>query len=252
MFIDLNSDVGESYGNYRYGNDEENMAYLSSVNIACGLHAGDPLVMRETVELAIKNDIAIGAHPGFPDLQGFGRRKMDLKPQEAKNFVIYQIAALDGFIRIAGKKLTHVALHGALSVAAKSDREIAAAVMEGIREYDPDLIFPGMPGLASYQAAKSLGMKVATIVPIDLNFHRDGRSIIERKKKPRDPKDVARKALKLVKERKLETVDGVDKDLKADILLVHGDGPDAVEILREIKKTLKAEGIKIKPFPTFI
>jgi len=252
MFIDLNSDVGESYGNYLYGNDEENMAYLSSVNIACGLHAGDPLVMRETVELAIKRNIAIGAHPGFPDLQGFGRRKIDLRPEEAKNFVIYQIAALDGFIKIAGKKLTHVALHGALSVVAKSDRKIAAAVMEGIREYDPGLIFPGMPGLASYEVAKSLGMKVATIVPIDLNFHKDGRSIIERKKQPRDPKEVARKALKLVKERKLETVDGVDKDLKADILLVHGDGPNIVEILREMRKTLEANGVKIKPFPTFI
>ncbi|UCG06416.1 MAG: LamB/YcsF family protein, partial [Desulfobacterales bacterium] len=153
MFIDLNSDVGESYGNYIYGNDAENMAYLSSVNIACGLHAGDPLVMRETVALAIQRNIAIGAHPGFPDRQGFGRRKMDLRPQEAKNYVIYQIAALDGFVRIAGKKLTHVALHGALSVVAKSDREIAAAVMEGIREYDPGLVFPGMPGLASYETA---------------------------------------------------------------------------------------------------
>jgi UPF0271 protein len=234
MFIDLNSDVGESYGNYMYGNDEENMAYLSSVNVACGFHAGDPQVMRETVELAIKKNIAIGAHPGFPDLQGFGRRKMDLRPQEAKNFVIYQIAALDGFLKIAGKKLTHVALHGALSVVAKFDREIAAAVLEGIREYDPGLIFP------------------ATIVPIDLDFQQDGRSIIERKKKPRDPRDVARKALKLVKERKLETVDGVDKDLKADILLVHGDGPNAAEILREMRKTLEADGIEIKPFPTFV
>jgi UPF0271 protein len=252
MFVDINSDVGESYGNYIYGNDEENMAYLSSVNVACGLHAGDPLVMRETVELASKRNIAIGAHPGFPDLQGFGRRKMELRPEEAKNFVIYQIAALDGFLRIAGKKLTHVALHGALSVVAKSDREIAAAVMEGIREYDPGLIFPGMPGLASYKAAKALGMTVATIVPVDLSFHKDGRSIIERKKKPRDPREVARKALKLVKERKLETVDGVDKDLKADILLVHGDGPNVIEILREMRKTLEAEGVKIKPFPTFI
>ena len=148
--------------------------------------------------------------------------------------------------------MSHVALHGALSVVAKSDSDIAAAVMEGIREYDPDLIFPGMPGLASYEAAKSLGMKVATIVPVDLNFHKDGRSIIERKKKPRDPKEVARKALKLVKERKLETVDGVDKDLKADILLIHGDGPNAVEILIELRKTLEADGVNIKPFPTFI
>ena len=108
MLIDINSDVGESYGNYQYGNDAENMAYLSSINIACGLHAGDPLVIRQTVELAAERNIAIGAHPGFPDRQGFGRRKMDLKPEEAKNFVIYQIAALDGFVRIAGKKLTHV------------------------------------------------------------------------------------------------------------------------------------------------
>ena len=252
MFVDLNSDVGESFGNYMYGNDAENMAYLSSVNIACGFHAGDPLVMRETVELAVKKNIAIGAHPGFPDLQGFGRRRMDLRPEEAKNLVIYQIAALDGFLKINGEKLTHVALHGALSVVAKSDREIAAAVLEAIHEYDPGLIFPGMPGLASYKAAQSLGMKVATIVPIDLSFHKDGRSIIERKKKARGPKEVARKALKLVKERKLETVEGVDKDLKADILLIHGDGPNAAEILREMRKTLEADEIEIKPFPTFI
>ena len=229
MKIDLNCDMGESFGRYTLGNDAALMPHITSANIACGFHASDPLVMDRTVRLAREHGVAVGAHPGYPDLQGFGRRRMDLRPEEAKNFVIYQIAALDGFLKIAGKKLTHVALHGALSVLAKSDKQIAAAVMEGIREYDPDLIFPGMPGLASYKAAKSLGLKVATIVPIDLSFHKDGRSIIERKKKPRDPKEVARKALKLVKERKLRLENVRGENLIKKLLLKLWHTSDASE-----------------------
>ena len=252
IHVDLNSDVGESYGNYLYGNDEEIMNYLTSVNVACGLHAGDPTVMRHTVELASERDLAIGAHPGLPDLQGFGRRKMEVNPEEARDFVLYQIGALSAFVKSQGGRLTHVALHGALSVMAKADKALAHAIFKGVREYDPELVFPGMPGLASYEAAKELGLRVASIVYIDLDFRKDGSSIIERTKKGRDPKEVTRKALKLVTTGKLETIDGVDKELKVDILLVHGDGPNAIDILREMRSGLLAAGVKIEPFPNFI
>lgn len=252
IHIDLNSDVGESYGNYLYGSDEENMNYLTSVNVACGLHAGDPIVMRHTVELAHKKGLAIGAHPGLPDLQGFGRRKIEVAPEEARDFVLYQIGALSAFIKSQGTKLTHVALHGALSVMAKYDEALARAILEGIKEYDPELIFPGMPGLVSYEVARDLGLKVAAIVPIDLDFQKDGSSIIERKKKGRNPQEIARKALKLVTTAKLETIDGIDKELKADILLIHGEGPNATDILKELRAVLKDAGVKVEPFPNFV
>jgi UPF0271 protein len=252
IHVDLNSDVGESYGNYIYGSDEENMNYLTSVNIACGLHAGDPIVMRHTVELAHKRGLAIGAHPGLPDLQGFGRRKIQVAPEEARDFVLYQIGALSAFIKSQGTKLTHVALHGALSVMAKHDEALARAILEGIKEYDPELIFPGMPGLVSYEVAIDLGLRVASIVAIDLDFQKDGSSIIERKKKGRNPQEVARKAVKLVTTGKLETIDGIDKELKADVLLIHGDGPNATDILKELRAVLKGAGVKVEPFPNFV
>lgn len=252
IHVDFNSDVGESYGNYVYGNDEELMNYLTSVNIACGLHAGDPAVMRRTVRLAHEKNLAIGAHPGLPDLQGFGRRKMEVSPEEGRDMVLYQIGALSAFVKQQGAKLTHVALHGALSVMAKSDEALAREILAGIKQYDQELVFPGMPGLASYEVAKELGLRVATIVYIDLDFRKDGSSIIERRKRGRDPKEVTRKALKLVTTGRLETVDGVDKEMKVDILLVHGDGPNAVEILKEMRAGLENAGVKIAPFINFI
>ena len=250
--VDLNSDVGESFGNYKYGNDEENMGYLTSVNMACGLHAGDPMVIRETVEMAHQKGLAIGAHPGLPDLQGFGRRKIDLSPEEARDFVLYQIGALSAFLKIREAKMTHVTLHGALSAMGKFDEALARAIVEGIKKYDPELIFTGVPGLVSYEVAKEAGLKVAACIPIDLNFRKNGASIIERKKKSRDPQEVARKALKLVTTEKLETVDGVDKSLKVDILLIHGDAPNAVEILKTVKSELTNAGVKVEPFPNFV
>jgi 5-oxoprolinase (ATP-hydrolysing) subunit A len=222
--VDLNSDVGESYGNYIYGNDEEIMDLLTSVNVACGFHASDPSVMSRTVELAYGKGLAIGAHPGLPDIQGFGRRKMEISPDEARDIVLYQIGALSAFVRLRGCRLTHVALHGALSVMAKADPALAYAILKGVKDYNPEIIFPGMPGLASYEAAKDLGLRVASLVYIDLDFRKDGSSIIERKKKWRDPKELTRKALKLVTEGKLETVDGIDKEMKVDMLFI-GMGP---------------------------
>ena len=248
----LNSDVGESFGNFKYGNDEENMSYLTSVNIACGFHAGDPVVMRRTVELAHQRGLAIGAHPGLPDLQGFGRREMELSPEEARDFVIYQLGALNAFLKIQGVKMTHVTLHGALSGMAKHNESLASAIVGGINTYDPELIFTGVPGLASYETAKAVGLKVVSLIPIDLNFRKDGTSVIEKKKKPRDPKEVVRKALKLVTEGKLETMDGIDKELKVDILLIHGDGPNSADILRNLRSGLTEAGVKIEPFPNFV
>jgi UPF0271 protein len=250
--VDLNSDVGESFGNYKCANDEEIMKYLTSVQIACGFHAGDPMVMRYTVGLAHKMGLAIGAHTGLPDLQGFGRRKMDLSLEEARDMVIYQFGALNAFAKIHGCKLTHANVHGAFNAMAKHDEAMARAIIGAIKECDPELIWGGVPGLVSYEVAKDMGLRVLTHIPIDLDFHKDGTSIIERKKKARDPKEVARKALKLVTTQKLETVDGVDKDLKVDILLVHADGPNAIDIVKEVKSTLLNAGVKVEPYTNFI
>lgn len=250
--VDLNSDVGESFGNYKFGNDGAIMEYLTSANVACGFHAGDPLVIRYTVEVAYKRGLAIGAHPGLPDLQGFGRREMDLSPEEARDFVLYQIGALSAFVRIRGARLTHVTLHGALSAMAKHNEEFSRGIIGGIKEYDPELIFTGVPGLVSYEVAKSFGLRVASFIPIDLDFHKDGTSIIERKKKGRDPQEIARKALKLVTTGKLETIDGPDKDLKVDSLLVHGDGPNPVDILKQVRSTLMNAGVKVESYLNFV
>lgn len=250
--VDLNSDVGESFGNYRCGNDEESMDYLTSINVACGLHAGDPIVMRHTVELGNKKGLAMGAHPGLPDLQGFGRRRMDLSPEEAREFVLYQIGALSAFMKLQGRRLTHVTLHGALNVMGKHDENFAKPIIEGIKAYDPALIYVGVPGLVNFELAKDSGLRVAAVIPIDLDFRKDGASIIERKKSIREPREVVRKALKLVLTGKLETVDGVDKELKVDSLLIHSDGPNAIEILRALRKGLVNAGVKIEPFPNFV
>lgn len=250
--VDINSDVGESFGNLTYGRDLENMEHLTSANIACGFHSGDPSVMRKTVNLAKQHGVAMGAHPGFPDLVGFGRRNMNVHPEEAHDFMLYQIGALDAFIRTAGAKMTHVALHGALSGMCKTNEPLARAIITAIKEYNPELIFPGMPGLMSYEIAKEMGLRVACIVPIDLDFRKDGQSIIERHKTARDPKVVARKALKLVTTGKLETVDGVDKEIKVDMLLMHGDGATATEVIKEVRRVLTEAGVVIEPFPNFV
>lgn len=245
--MDLNCDMGESFGNYKVGNDEEIMRYISSANVACGFHAGDPMVMAHTVKLAKENGVAIGAHPGFPDLMGFGRRKMDIAPEEAKNYIIYQIGALKAFVEIERLELQHVWLHGALSSVAAKNEPIARAIIEGLKKINPELIFVHRPGLVSYEIAKALGMKVAISVGVDIEYGPDGVAVLQRKKGPTDPKEAAKKAVRIAKEGKMTVTTGDDIEMKAHTILVHGDTPNAVEILKEIRKEFEKENIVISP-----
>ena len=243
--IDINCDLGESFGNYKMGNDEEIMRYISSANIACGFHAGDPMVMAHTVRLAKANGVAIGAHPGFPDLMGFGRRKMDIAPEEAKTYIIYQLGALNAFVEMEDLVLQHVWLHGALSSVAAKNEPAAKAIIEGINEIDPGLIFVHRPGLASFEIAKALGMKVAVSVGVDIEYNRDGTAVIQREKKPADPKEAAKKAVRIAKEGKITVVTGEEIDMKAHTILVHGDTPNVLEILKEIREAFEKENITV-------
>lgn len=243
--MDLNCDMGESFGNYKMGNDEEIMRYISSANVACGFHAGDPIVMAHTVKLAKENGVAVGAHPGFPDLMGFGRRKMDITPEEAKNYIIYQIGALKTFVEIEGLELQHVWLHGALSSVAAKNEPIAKAIIEGIKNISPELIFVHRPGLASFEIAKVLGLKVAVSVGVDIEYNRDGTAVLEREKRPMDPEKAARKAVRIAKEGKITVATGEDIEMKAHTILVHGDTPNAIEIVQAIREAFEQENILV-------
>lgn len=245
--IDLNSDVGESFGNYKVGNDEEIMKYISSANVACGFHAGDPMVMANTVTLARDYGVAIGAHPGYPDLMGFGRRKMDVTPEEIKNYIIYQIGALKTFVECEGLRLQHVWLHGALQLVAGKDESIARAIVEGIKKVDRELILGSRPGLVSYKIAKEFGLKVAIAVGVDTEYGPDGMPVLQRKKKHTDPKEAAKKAIKIAKEGKITATTGEEIDMKANAILVHGDTPNAIEVLKEIRSEFKKEDIEVVP-----
>ena len=173
-FVDLNSDLGESFGAYKIGLDEEVLKYVSSANIACGWHAGDPIVMRKTVEAAYKNSVGIGAHPGFFDIMGFGRRNMTISPDEMKQYTIYQLGALYGFVKAAGAKMQHVKPHGAMYNMAAKDGKLARAIIEGIWEVDRDLIVLGLAGSEMVNAAVEKGLKAANEVFADRAYNSDG------------------------------------------------------------------------------
>lgn len=245
--IDLCCDMGESFGNYRMGNDEEIMKYVTSANVACGFHAGDPMVIASTVRLAKANKVAVGAHPGYPDLSGFGRRKMEISPEEAMNYTIYQIGALRSFVECEGLRLQHVFLHGALQGVASKDESIARAIIEGIKKVDPELIFMYRPGLASYEIAKKSGLRVGIVIGVDIDYTSEGMAVIQRQKKHANPWEAARKAVRIVKEGKMTAVTGEDIEMKAHSILVHGDTPNAIEVLKAIRDEFSKKDIDVVP-----
>lgn len=247
VMIALNSDTGESFGNFRVGNDEELMKFISSANIACGFHAGDPVVMAQTVRLAKEHGVSIGAHPGYPDLMGFGRRKMGVTPEEMRDYIVYQIGALKAFVESEGLQLQHVWLHGALQSAAGKDESMAKAIVEGIRSVDPKLIMASRPSLLSYKMAEKAGLRTAVFVGVDLEYDRDGMPVIQRKKKATDPKEAAGKAVKIAKEGRLTATTGEEIDMRANAILVHGDTPNAIDVLKEIRREFARQDIEVVP-----
>jgi UPF0271 protein len=246
--IDLNSDLGESFGRYSLGRDSEIIPLVSSVNIACGFHAGDPDVMEKTVQLAEKAGVGVGAHPGFPDLQGFGRRKMDLSPTEVKNMVTYQVGALLAFT--SNKKLQHVKPHGALYNMAAKDHDLAVAICEGIKQVDPELPIYGLANSQLIVAAKEVGIPYAQEAFGDRNYNADGTLVSRSLPNAviKDPKEVAKRVQLMIENEEIIALDGTRIPLKPDSICVHGDNQAALDIVSELRKTLTDAGIEIVPF----
>ncbi len=249
MRVDLNSDLGESFGRYKLGLDEEVMEYISSANVATGWHAGDPIVMRRTVRLAKENGVAVGAHPGYPDLLGFGRRYMKLSPEEARNYILYQIGALYAFARAEGLELQHVKPHGALYNALVKDEELARAVLEGIADFDKNLIFVALSGSKPAQIAGEIGFRVAHEVFADRAYNPDG-TLVSRSKPGaviHDKDEIAERVISMVKDGGVRAINGEWVELRVDSICVHGDNPKAVEIAAHVGRALEAEGVKVVP-----
>ena len=247
MKVDLNSDLGESFGRYKLGLDEEVMKYISSANVATGWHAGDPIVMRRTVRLAKENGVAVGAHPGYPDLLGFGRRYMKLSPEEARNYVLYQIGALHAFTKAEGLELQHVKPHGTLYNALVKDEELARAVIEGIADFDKNLIFVTLSGSRAAEVAEEMGVKVAHEVFADRAYNPDG-TLVSRSKPGaviHDKDEIAERVISMVKDGGVKAINGEWVELKVDTICVHGDNPKAVEIAAHVRKALEEEGVKV-------
>ncbi|MFT8917845.1 MAG: 5-oxoprolinase subunit PxpA [Oenococcus sp.] len=246
--IDLNSDLGESFGRYSLGNDDQIIKLVSSVNVACGFHAGDPDVMAQTVAKAQAAGTAIGAHPSYPDRQGFGRRFMSMQPDEVKHLVIYQIGALKAFTK--NGQLHHVKPHGALYNRAAKDHELAMAICQGIQAVDPKLPIYGLAGSQLIKAAQEIGLPYAQEAFADRNYEADGSLVARSHDKAviTDPELIAKRVLKLIQTQSLQTIDGGILNLKADSICVHGDNKAALEIVEKIRSVLSEANIQIKSF----
>lgn len=252
--IDLNCDLGESFGNYKLGLDEEVIKYISSANIACGYHASDPLVMSQSVKSAKENGVAVGAHPGFPDLMGFGRRNMSVQPNEAKAYVQYQVGALSAFCRANGVKLCHVKPHGALYNMAGKDYALSKAICEGIYEIDPDIILLGLSGSQMLKAAADTGLRCAMEVFADRAYEEDG-SLVARTKPGAvitDENESISRVIGMVKNGTVTAITGKEIPIQAQSVCVHGDGVKALEFVKKIKAALENEGIEIAPLSQIV
>lgn len=252
--VDLNSDLGESFGAYTIGLDEQVIAHISSANIACGYHAGDPLVMDKTVAAAKAAGIAIGAHPGYPDLIGFGRRNMTCSPAEVKAYVKYQLGALMAFAAAHGMKMQHCKPHGALYNMAGKDAALARAIAEAIAEVDSSIILLALAGSQMIKAGEEAGLRVASEVFADRAYQADG-SLVPRKQPGaviHDTDEAIARTIRMVKEGKVTAITGEDVPLKADSICVHGDNPSAVEFVRNIRARLEAEGVTIAPLSEIV
>jgi UPF0271 protein len=247
--IDINCDLGESYGAYRLGLDEEVMNYISSANIACGWHAGDPMVMEKTVRMAKEKGVAVGAHPGYPDLLGFGRRRMDLTPAELESYLLYQMGALYAFTRAYGLPLQHIKAHGALGNLAFVDLEVSKTIARAAARFDKEIILVAYSGTIMVQAAKEVGVRYVEEAYADRVYNPDGT--LQSRKIPgsviHDPEKAARQALTIVKEGYVIAHDGTKIPLKPASLCVHGDTPTAIEILKKIHAELQAASIAVQP-----
>ncbi len=249
--IDFNCDMGESFGAYKMGLDEEVIKQITSANIACGFHASDPIWMEHTVGLAKDSNVAIGAHPGFPDLMGFGRRNMNATSDEVKSYIKYQVGALRGFLKDG--ELQHVKPHGALYNMAVKNEDLARGICQAILEVDPKLILVVLTGSQWADTAEEMGVRVAKETFADRAFSPDGTLV------PRsipnsvlhDPDEVVERSLKMVTEGSVTAINGEEIPIQADTICLHGDNPGAVELATSIRSKFESAGVKVAPMSTF-
>lgn len=252
--VDLNSDLGESFGRYTLGCDDQIIPLITSANVACGYHAADPVVMETTISRAKAAGIQVGAHPGFPDLMGFGRRNMAVSNEEARAYTLYQLGALDAFCRVKGMKLQHVKPHGAMYNMAAKDYALSRAICQAVKEYDPELMILGLSGSETVRAAKDLGLKVAEEVFADRAYEEDG-SLVNRRKEGAmitDEELAISRVIRMVKEHKVTSITGKDITIQADSICVHGDGAKSLAFVDRIRKALQAEGIRVCPLKELV
>lgn len=253
-YIDLNCDCGESFGAYSIGADADVMPYISSANVACGYHASDPIVMQNTVKLAKEKGVCVGAHPGFPDLMGFGRRQMNITPDEAKAYVMYQIGALNAFCKAEGIQLQHVKPHGALYNMAGKNYDLAMGICEGVKTVDSSLYMYVLSGSQMQKAAMDCGLKVVREIFADRGYMPDG-SLVPRGQNGAmitDEELAIKRVIRMIKEHKVEAVDGTSIDIVPDSVCVHGDGEKAVLFVKSLNEAFEKEGIVKAPVKDFV
>jgi len=247
--VDLNSDLGESYGSFSIGCDEEVLKYISSANIACGWHGGDPVVIEKTVKLAKANNVAIGAHPSYPDLMGFGRRKMILSPDELRAYTKYQVGAFWAFAKSNDLQIAHVKPHGAMYNDAAANYNIARMIAEAVFEIDPNIALMALANSQMIEAANDVGLRTISEVFADRAYEDDG-SLMPRNKPGaliHDENICTQRILQMLKEGSVSSASGKLVKVKADSICVHGDNPSALLFVKKITETLKLEGVKITP-----
>lgn len=246
--VDLNCDLGESFGAWKMGRDEEVLPLVTSVNVACGMHAGDPLTMRATIELARAHQVSVGAHPGYPDLQGFGRRALALSPREAYAYVQYQVAALEGMCRAQGVRLAHVKPHGALYNTCARDEALADAVAAAVRDLDPGLALVALAGSVAAERGRAAGLRVAEEFFADRGYTAQGALV------PRgqdgamvsDARIAAARVMRAVEQGEVEAVDGTVVPVRCDTVCIHGDGAQALAFAHDVRAALLDAGFELR------
>lgn len=243
--IDINCDMGESFGNYTMGRDAEVMPYITSANVAGGFHAGDPHVMRETVALAREHGVGVGVHPGLPDMMGFGRRTMDATPEEVRDYVVYQLGALNAFAEAHGTSVQHVKPHGAMYSMLSQSEDHARAVMEGILDVNPDLIYLATD-MHIYEVAREFDdLRAVFEGYVDILYREDRSLIVEKQMTPKPPEEVIERFVSIATEGAVETASGETIEVPAESICIHGDGPNAVELLAAIHDAVDEYGIEL-------
>ena len=248
--VDLNSDVGESFGRWRLGDDEAVLRVVTSANVACGFHAGDASTLRRTCAVAAREGVVVGAQVGYRDLAGFGRRFIDMEPGELADDVVYQVGALDALARVEGTRVRYVKPHGALYNAIVHHEEQARAVVDAVRAYDKELPLMGLPGSAVLAAAESAGLRTVREAFADRAYTPEATLVSRREPGAvlSDPVEVARRVLQIVTEGSVTAVDGSTVQIQADSVCVHGDSPGAVAMAEQVRRELEAAGVEIAPF----